>query len=103
MEDKYAKLKGYLNSEGQLTQWASKKHRQKQLLMLAYIAEHFDAQKTYTELEVNAIINQWHTFGDHALLRRELKCAGIFKAKRITKSCCWLVRVGYIGRLNVRL
>lgn len=72
MEDKYAKLKGYLNSEGQLTQWASKKHRQKQLLMLAYIAEHFDAQKTYTELEVNAIINQWHTFGDHALLRREL-------------------------------
>ena len=72
MQSKYSTIKSYLNSDGQITQWASKKHRQKQLLMLAYIAAHFEASKTYTEPEVNAIIKQWHTFGDHALLRREL-------------------------------
>ena len=32
----------------------------------------FAAGRLYTEKEVNAIINQQHTFGDHATLRREL-------------------------------
>jgi hypothetical protein len=32
----------------------------------------FEANKKYTEKEVNAIINGFHTFGDQATLRREL-------------------------------
>jgi len=32
----------------------------------------FEANQKYTEKEVNAIINGFHTFGDQATLRREL-------------------------------
>jgi hypothetical protein len=32
----------------------------------------FDAKKRYTEKDVNAVLKAWHTFGDHATLRREL-------------------------------
>jgi hypothetical protein len=32
----------------------------------------FAARRDYTEKEVNAILNAWNTFGDHATLRREL-------------------------------
>lgn len=32
----------------------------------------FDARRSYTEREVNAIVNAHHTFGDQATLRREL-------------------------------
>ncbi len=29
-------------------------------------------QRRYGEREVDAILKQWHTFGDHATLRRDL-------------------------------
>lgn len=32
----------------------------------------FDADRRYTEKEVNAVVNAFHTFGDQATLRREL-------------------------------
>jgi hypothetical protein len=32
----------------------------------------FDATKRYTEKDVNSVLNAWHTYGDHATLRREL-------------------------------
>ncbi|MBI1281630.1 MAG: aminoacyl-tRNA hydrolase [Anaerolineaceae bacterium] len=63
-------LKNHLDVEGRLKWWPSK--RSKQLLALDYLASKFEAGKTYTENEVNALLNQWHTFGDPALLRREL-------------------------------
>jgi len=28
--------------------------------------------RTYSEAEINALLNEWHTFGDPALLRREM-------------------------------
>ena len=34
--------------------------------------QRFDARRTYTEREVNAVLNTWATYGDHATLRREL-------------------------------
>jgi len=42
------------------------------MLVLEYLFEKFDAEKNYTEREVNEILNQHHTFGDPAMLRREL-------------------------------
>ena len=42
------------------------------LLVLAYLAERFEPGREYAEREVNAILQQAHTFGDWALLRREL-------------------------------
>ena len=40
--------------------------------VLGYLAEKFECGRDYTEKEVNRIIDEWHTFGDYFLLRREL-------------------------------
>lgn len=40
--------------------------------VLEYLAEKFLFDRDYSEKEVNAIIDSWHTFGDYFLLRREL-------------------------------
>lgn len=59
-----------LDEEGRLKQWPSK--RSIQLMALDYLAAQFTSGQVYTEREVNALLAQWHTFGDAALLRREL-------------------------------
>ena len=47
--------------------------------VLEYLASKFKTGKDYTEAEVNAVIGEWHTFGDHFILRRELIDAGLLK------------------------
>lgn len=42
------------------------------LYVLKYLASKFEIGKEYTEAQVNAIIDDWHTFGDYFVLRREL-------------------------------
>lgn len=69
-------LRGYLDQELKLKTWPSRKHRNKQLSVLEYLASKFEAGRDYSEKEVNLILNQNHTFGDPALLRRELYVAG---------------------------
>ena len=64
------KLQRFLNSDGQVTQWPAK--RSMQPLILEYLATKFDPSKTYTERQINEILNDWHTFGDWAMLRRAL-------------------------------
>ena len=63
-------LKNFLDEEGRLTAYPSK--RKMKLYALIYIAEKIEKGKTYTEKEINAALNKWHTFGDPATLRREL-------------------------------
>ena len=63
-------LKNFLNEEGQLKAFPAK--RKMKVEALFYLAEKFEAGREYTEKEVNALLNQWHTFGDPATLRREL-------------------------------
>lgn len=36
------------------------------------LASKFEAGRVYREKDVNEILKSWHTFDDHALLRREL-------------------------------
>jgi RimJ/RimL family protein N-acetyltransferase len=67
---KKANEQRFLNSNGRLEQWPS--HRQGKLLVLAYLASKFDPDTVYTEKEVNELLQQWHTFNDWPLLRREL-------------------------------
>jgi hypothetical protein len=62
-------LKQFIDREGRLTQWPAK--RSLQLVALDYLSSKFEG-KMYTESEVNNLLNQWHTFGDPALLRREM-------------------------------
>jgi hypothetical protein len=43
-----------------------------QRLALWALWTRFDARRVYSEREVNEILKAWHTYGDHATLRREL-------------------------------
>ena len=63
-------LKNFLDSENRLISFPSK--RKMKLQALCYLAGKFEKEKKYTEKEVNELLNQWHTFGDPATLRREL-------------------------------
>lgn len=63
-------LKPFLDGEGRLKQFPS--NRQKKKLALTYLASQFENDRAYTEKEVNAILDEWHTFHDRCLLRREL-------------------------------
>jgi hypothetical protein len=44
---------------------------------LNYLLSKFDPTRLYTEKEVNTLLNEYHTFGDPALLRRELFDRGL--------------------------
>ena len=60
----------FLDSDGRITQ-LPRKHNARQAV-LEYLIEKFDFECYYTERQVNEICNQWHTFDDFYLLRREL-------------------------------
>ena len=68
--EKYQVLKGYLDPQGKFNQLPGKRQKDRQHLMLQYLAEQFDLGKKYTEMEVNEILNQHHSFQDPATLRR---------------------------------
>jgi hypothetical protein len=66
-------LKNYLDEQGRLLEWPSRRNkRQFQQWALEYLASKFEREIYYSEREVNAVLNQHHTFNDPALLRREL-------------------------------
>lgn len=65
-------LKRYLDEAGRVTRWPGQKYAADRALIIAYLADKFEAGQDYTERDVNDILNRYHTFGDWALLRREL-------------------------------
>lgn len=73
-------LQNFLDAEGKLTAWPSK--RSKRLLVMEYLVQKFESDKTFTEKEVNDILNSWHTFGDWAVLRRALVDYGFLTRDR---------------------
>jgi hypothetical protein len=76
-------LKSYLDEQGRVKEWPSKRNKGKfQTLVLEYLASQFEIDVIYTEKEVNQLLNQHHTFGDAALLRRELFERGLIDRKR---------------------
>ena len=60
----------FFNEQNQCTAWPAKPKKQMQLLQ--FLAEQFTWKTNYTEMEVNELLNRFHTFKDSALLRREL-------------------------------
>lgn len=60
----------FLNCEGKIMALPQKQAKRR--LALAYLAEKFEPGRDYTEKEVNALCDAWHTFGDYFVLRREL-------------------------------
>ena len=70
--NKYASIQQLFDDNGLIERWPSRKKKNNQLLVLEYLFEKFDTEKKYTEKEVNELLNQYHSFGDPAMLRREL-------------------------------
>lgn len=60
----------FLDDCGKITQLSRK--RELRIATLSYLSEKFSEHILYTEKEVNQICNEWHTFGDYFILRREL-------------------------------
>lgn len=63
-------LHHFLNDQGQLQSWPAKP--KKQIASLIYLAGKLEWDRLYSEQEINALLLQFHTFHDPALLRREL-------------------------------
>lgn len=73
MTDDKSELTSYLDEEERLKEWPSKRNKGKsQQLALEYMASKFYPDIKYSEKEVNALLNKYHTFNDPALLRREM-------------------------------
>ncbi len=63
-------LRGYINKDGKFDRMPGKRQKKKVAMMLQFLARQFEVGKKYTEKEVNAILNQHHSFNDPATLRR---------------------------------
>ena len=78
----------FLDKTGKIKQLPTKKMRREEVLR--YLGEKFEDERIYTEKEVNAIIDDWHTFNDYFLLRRELIIAGVL-ARTSDGGKYWLI------------
>lgn len=58
------------DENGKIKRWPKKKTEK--LEVLKYVNSKFEVGEKYSEKEVNELINKWHTFGDYALIRREM-------------------------------
>lgn len=63
-------LRNFLDEKGRLTAFPAK--RRMKIYCLFYLAGKLEAERDYTEREINDSLLDWHTFGDPATLRREL-------------------------------
>lgn len=68
-----ADLKDFLDEQERLKCWpSSRKRKAVQRLALEFLIAKFEPDRRYSEKEVNTLLTEHHTFGDSALLRREL-------------------------------
>lgn len=63
-------LAPFLDNVGHLISFPAK--HKKKLIALWYLAEKIEADRQYTESEINALLDEWTLFHDPATLRREL-------------------------------
>lgn len=83
------KIARFLSPEGKITQLPQK--QSVRLALLSYLSQQFDEDRFYTEQEVNALCEKWHTFGDYFLLRRELIDQN-FLSRKADGSLYWKVK-----------
>ena len=72
-----AALRRFLDRDARVTTWPSKQKDQQALLH--YLIAKFSPAQDYTEAQVNALLNTWHTYGNPAYLRRSLVDAGLLQ------------------------
>lgn len=63
-------MSALITEDGVVTRWPSK--AADKALVLDFLAAKFEAGRDYAEREVNDLLKAHHSFGDWALLRREL-------------------------------
>jgi hypothetical protein len=73
-------LDNFLDEHNRLAQWPSK--RSVQLEAIRHIANQFLEGSKYSEAELNEEIKRLHTFGDWAIIRREMCDLGYFDRDR---------------------
>ena len=76
----------FLDEKGRITRLSNKKNIR--VATLYYLAEKFQANRNYSEKEVNAICEEWHTFGDFFILRREMIDNKLL-CRESNGSCYW--------------
>lgn len=64
------KVARLFDDEGRMTHWPSKEKQA--ILCMWYMWSKVPPGQTYAEKDFNAVINAWHLFGDHALIRRSM-------------------------------
>lgn len=69
------KVARHFDGEGRLLRWPSKAPHLK--LCLWVLWSRIPSDRVLTEREINELLNLWHVFGDHAVLRRALFEAGL--------------------------
>ncbi len=74
------KLSRYLDAEGRLKAWPSK--RSDQMDALRYLVARLPGGVEWSERELNELLKGLHTFGDWALLRRDLYDARLIDRSR---------------------
>ncbi|SNS90480.1 hypothetical protein SAMN05446037_102658 [Anaerovirgula multivorans] len=79
-------IKRFLDDSGKITQLSSK--NKFRIATLSYLAGKFEVDRDYTEKEVNDICDEWHTFGDYFIMRRELVDNGLL-CRSIDGSRYW--------------
>ncbi len=79
-------IKRFLDDSNRIIQLP--KNNKTRFAVLEYLSEKFEINCTYTEKEVNNVCNEWHTFGDYFVLRRELVDNGLL-CREADGSCYW--------------
>ena len=72
-------LKGFMDNDGKISQMPTKTKRE--LMVAAIIADKIDAERVYTEKEINELILSQITFGDYCTVRRDLIDFGFMTRK----------------------
>ena len=69
-EKRVSRAAGYFDKTGRLVSWPAKTNLQELCLWVMWAR--LPARRSFGEREISALIDQWHLFGDRALLRREM-------------------------------
>lgn len=70
----------HFNADGTLVRWPARASHQ--ALCLWALWSRMPTGKSFAEAEMNDMLRGWHSFGDHALLRRALFNAGLVSRSR---------------------
>ena len=77
--DRVEKVSRHFDAEGLMVRWPSKASHAE--LCLWVLWSRLPAGEAFTEREISEMLGDWHTFGDHALLRR-----GMVDARLVSRT-----------------